>query len=157
MDWNKLGHLSCLLHHVMLIFFHIWQIWVICKDISGTSWCEITFYHLSTYNYSLQSVGSFAEFCTLLHGALYDSIIYISSTWLMTFAVWLQHKTRVDLWESAVTSLTANCVFHHIVLMGFNLTFAVFLLLLACYNENSILLLWASNTNEQCDRNRWGM
>lgn len=33
---------------------------------------------------------------------------------------------------------TANCIFHQIVLMGFNLTFALFLLLLACYNENSV-------------------
>lgn len=67
----------------------------------------------------------------------------------------LQHETRADV-SLRVNSLspltvTTNSIFHQIVLMGVNLTFALFLLLLACYNENSILLLCAWNTNEQCE------
>lgn len=67
----------------------------------------------------------------------------------------LQHKTRPDfslrVHRLSPLTVTTNSIFHHIVLMGVNLTFALFLLLLASYNENSILLLCARNTNEQCE------
>lgn len=46
---------------------------------------------------------------------------------------WLQHETDFSVRTNSLTSLTvtANYIFHQTVLMGFNLTFALFLLLLA--------------------------